>query len=221
MARYLIHSCQKRKWYVDEFLLPSMLKQGIERENILIYNDNAKLGNLRAFLSSAEIIDTRISGTWHLQDDVIISSNFKEVTETYDHGIVCGFCNTYSADLPIGIRPVRDMWYSFPCIRIPNGLLKSFVRWVNIPSTQNKYRVYIEANKFDDTLFRAYIISLYKDKLVHNLCPNIVDNVDYLIGGSIINYNRPVSDVNSIYFTEKPLKEELKNALSNTVYKRD
>lgn len=222
MAKYLIHCVDKRKWYVDEFLVPSMIKQGIEKENILIYNDTKKLGNLRAFLSSADMIGTTVSGTWHLQDDIIISSKFREVTETYDHGIVCGFCNQYSKDLPIGIRPISDMWYSFPCIRIPNSLLKSFVKWVNLPSTQNKYRTYIEAGKFDDTLFRAYVTTTYKDKIVRNICPNIVDNVDYLLGGSLINYMRDKEiNINSLYFNEKNLVEELKHSIENSVYKRN
>ena len=221
MAKYLIHAVQKRKWYVDDFLIPSMLKQGIERENIMVFTDDKRLGNLRAFLTSSKMIQTTASGTWHLQDDIIISSKFKEITETYDHGIVCGFCNQYSEDLPIGIRLVRDMWYSFPCIRIPNSLLKGFVNWMELKSTQNKYRAYIEAGKFDDTLFRAYVTTLYKDKLVYNIHPNIVDNIDYLIGGSLINYMRDKDiNVSSIYFEEKDLAEELKHSLEDSVYKQ-
>lgn len=216
VAKYLIHSCQKRKWYVDNYLIPSMLEQGIKRENILVYNDSARLGNLRAFLASADMVE-QTSGTWHLQDDIIIASSFKAITEEYDKGIVCGFCNKYSEDLQIGIRPVRDMWYSFPCIRIPNHILRAFVCWVKSASAQRKYRVYIEANKFDDTLFRAFMLENYSDKrVVHNLVPNIVDNVDYLLGGSIINQRNVDEDVNSLYFIDKHLIAELKTKLEHS-----
>jgi glutamate/tyrosine decarboxylase-like PLP-dependent enzyme len=50
------------KWYVDNYLIPSMLEQGIQREDILVYNDNAKLGNLRAFIASADMVE-QTSGT--------------------------------------------------------------------------------------------------------------------------------------------------------------
>jgi len=219
MSNYLIHSCQKRKWYVDEYLVPSMLKQGIKRENISVYNDEHKEGCLTSFLSSYASVASVPSGVWHLQDDVIISSNFKEVTETYDRGIVCGFCSYYSKDVPFGIRPMNDIWYSFPCIRIPNTIFKNFVAWVKSPYVQNKYRVYIEQNKFVDMLFRIFVMNNHSDMLVHNLCPNIVDNVDYLLGGSVINYIRDKEPV-SLYFSEQNLIEELKYSIDNSVYKQ-
>lgn len=220
MSTYLIHACPKRIDYVNDYLVPSMLNQGIERNNILIYNDTMKLGNLQAFLTSASLISDVTSGTWHLQDDIIISPNFRKVTESFNNGIVCGFCNKYSEDLQIGIRPIRDMWYSFPCIRIPNLILKQFVQWMGTRDVQIKYKAYIEAKKFDDTLFRAFMLERYKDMIVHNLCPNIVDNIDYLIGGSLINKARDV-DANSIYFEEQEMKSAFEIAYKNSVYKRN
>lgn len=213
MSTYLIHSCQKRKWYVDEYLVPSMLKQGIERENILIYNDVHKEGCLKSFIESSQMITSLRGGTWHLQDDVIISSNFKELTEAYDSGIVCGFCSYYSEDVPMGIRTVKDMWYSFPCIRMPNSVLRGFINWLKSPTINNKYRAYIEANKFVDSLFREYILQNHACKTVQNLYPNIVDNVDYLLGGSTINYQRDKEPV-SLYFLDTSLVEDLKMELS-------
>lgn len=214
MAKYLIHGCQQRKWYIDKFLVPSMLEQGIKREDILIFIDSEKLGNLRAFIASSEMLGNE-QGTWHLQDDVILASDFKAITEKYDKGIVCGFCNRFSEGLPTGVRLVRDMWYSFPCIRIPNNILKLFIEWLKKPSTQNKYRAYIEAGKFDDSLFRAYMLSEHPYKLVHNLYPNIVDNIDYLIGGTIANYQRDKDDnVNSLYYIEESRIEKLKKEIS-------
>lgn len=211
MSTYLIHSCEKRKWYVDEYLVPSLIEQGIEKENILIYNDDKKEGCLKSFIESSKMIDTVARGTWHLQDDIIISSNFKEITEEFDKGIVCGFCSYYSKDLPMGIRPVNKMWYSFPCIRIPNAVLKGFIKWLQSATIQTKYQAYLKDNKFVDLFFNKYVTEAYPEKMVHNLCPNIVDNVDYLIGGSTINHREDIPV--SLYFPNRELIYNLKREL--------
>lgn len=213
MAKYLIHSCNKRKWYVDQFLVPSMIKQGINQDDILVYNDNTKAGCLPSFIESAKMILDEPGGVWHLQDDVIISSWFKRITEEFDRGIVCGFCSYYSKDVQSGCRPINDLWYSFPCIRIPNSILKGFIEWLSSASVQNKYQAYIKERKFVDTLFRIYVLDEHHKEIVRNLNPNIVDNVDYLLGGSTINYARAEKPV-SLYFQESELIEKLKMELS-------
>ena len=84
---YLIHTCIQRKWYVNEFLVPSMRAQGIEADEIIIYSDENGDGQLRSLINSYELI--RGKDTWHLQDDIIISSQFKELAEKHNSGIVC------------------------------------------------------------------------------------------------------------------------------------
>ena len=32
--KYMIHTCEARLWYVEEYLIPSMLKQGIKEDDI-------------------------------------------------------------------------------------------------------------------------------------------------------------------------------------------
>lgn len=214
MAKYMIHACPKRMDYVERYLVPSMLEQGIKRSDIQIYNDTKKLGNLRACIDSFRLVAQKNGGTWHLQDDIIISSKFKEVTEAESKGIVCGFCNKYSKDMLAGYRPVNDMWYSFPCIRIPNKIASEFIDWFYSSAVQNKYRAYIEEGKYDDSLFRYFMLEKHSDMVVHNLCPNIVDNIDYFIGGSIVNYQRSnKEDADSIYFKEVELKWKLQKAI--------
>lgn len=219
MSTYLIHSCEKRYWYVRDYLVPSMIKQGIREEDIIVDNDDNKQGCLVSYIKSFDKIGTTLDGTWHLQDDVLISSDFKAVTEKYDSGVVCGFCSFYSNDVPAGIRPVQDMWYSFPCIRIPNVIFKGFIDWVTSKKIQKEYQVYIRDNKFVDFLFRKYVLSTYKDRIVRNLAPNIVENVDFLLGGSVINYIREDQPC-SLYFNEQNLVEELKCSIENSVYKQ-
>ena len=219
MSKYLIHSCEKRYWYVENYLIPSMLKQGIEMEDILVYNDDKKQGCLTSYIKSLDILDTVVGGTWHLQDDVLISSDFKEKTEQYDNGIVCGFCSYYSQYVPEGVQPVKDMWYSFPCIRIPNIVFRRFIKWVTSAKIQKEYQAYIKDNKYVDLLFRNHILSCYAGRTIRNLSPNIVENVDYLLGGSIINYIRD-EQPSSLYFKEKNLIEELEHSIENSVYKQ-
>ena len=53
--RYMIHSCNQREWYVDNFLIPSMIAQGISEDDIYKYNDTRKDGNLLAFVKSCKL----------------------------------------------------------------------------------------------------------------------------------------------------------------------
>ena len=69
MSKYMIHTCPKRKWYVDEFLVPSMIEQGIDSQDITVYNDENEDGHLMAFMNSWKQL--KEGGTWHLQDDII------------------------------------------------------------------------------------------------------------------------------------------------------
>ena len=81
--KYMIHSCNKRLWYVNRYLIPSMLDQGIKLENIILWNDFLSVGNQQAFYDSCRYIKNNepiTSGLWHLTDDVIISYNFARRT---------------------------------------------------------------------------------------------------------------------------------------------
>ena len=81
--KYIIHTCRARLWYVNQFLKPSLTKQGIRENDIIIWLDKNNLGNLRSFLNSLIILPNE-DYIWHLQDDIIICSDFKERTEKYD-----------------------------------------------------------------------------------------------------------------------------------------
>ena len=92
MSKYLIHTMPKRMWYVCGYLIPSMVSQGIDRDDIKIFNDVHHLGCLHACMRVfSELPDE--GQTWHLQDDVIISKDFKQVTETSFETIACGFAS--------------------------------------------------------------------------------------------------------------------------------
>lgn len=211
-TKYMIHATPKRMWYVEEYLVPSMINQGIGKDDIVIYNDDKGLGNLNAFIDSVKGLKHDI---WHLQDDIIISSDFKEQTTKHDTGIVCGFCSRYSSEKPCGIVIPDDMWYSFPCIRIPIKVSDAFVEWINKNVKEKKNEKvfnWIIANKYDDSLFMEFLEEEYPLMAILNLNPNIVNHIDYLIGGGIVNPNRR-EKADSIHWREPELVAMLEASL--------
>lgn len=218
MAKYMIHSCNARKWYVDKYLVPSMLAQGIRQSDILVWNDKNEIGNLescmQSFLHAKCYYGCSDDGIWHLQDDVIICKDFKERTEQYNEGIVCGFC-FYGDEYKhlIGEVVPKQMWYSFPCIRIPNNIAYECGRWFYKDVINNfQYQQWVRAKKYDDAVFKIYLID-YIGGTVLNLKPNLVDHIDYLIGYSVINRIRGNIETRSIYFEDSYLVDELQEKL--------
>lgn len=212
--KYMIHTCPSRKWYVDEFLVPSMLKQGIQNGDITVYNDVNGDGHLMAFMKSCKSLTG--DGTWHLQDDVIISQDFRRFTGMYDDGVVCGFVNSYSKYAgDIGYVPVDKMWYSMPCIRIPDELMRDFVNWFNQKEQHIRYKVHIFNRKHSDVIFWDFLKEVHPEMKVLNLAPNLVNHVDHLIGGSLINEGRDKGpeEIMSLYWEETALITELEEEL--------
>ena len=220
MAQYMIHACPKRMWYVNEFMIPQMLEQGIPESAITVYNDVNRDGNLEACLRSFASVPDGM-GTWHLQDDVLLSSKFKEQTELYNEGIVFGFSGYYDKDdkgnwfEPGWVKP-KLMWSSFQCVRIPNSIAHGFVMWFREYIQHNPiYRNMVSTGKCDDWFFKMYCRSELPDIKILNLAPNIVDHVDQLIGGSVINGAREFPEYRARYWEEEELFNELANKLQN------
>lgn len=216
MAKYLIHACDKRMWYVQNFLVPSMLEQGISEKDIDIYNDTMHKGNLWACIDSFDKLPDTY-GTWHLQDDVCISSDFKAKTEQHDKGIVTGICNSYSNKNLKGFVRFEHMWYSFPCIRIPNEVAHSFVKWFKeVAQFKVRYEQWVREGRYDDSFFLEYLIHEEQPQwlTVYNLVPNIVQHIDYLIGGSVIGTQR-VDEASSVFFEDSFLIKKLAKDIEN------
>ena len=218
MAKYMIHACKQRMWYVNDYLIPSMVKQGIgKNDDIFIYLDKNEEGNLVSCMSSfsyVKNIDTE--GIWHLQDDVIISSDFKQRTEELDDGLVCGFCCDYDANKKItGTTNMINMWYSFPCIRIPNRLAIECADWYyNGLSHPTEVKFFMRNGKNDDLIFRAFLERHYPSMSVTLVKPNLVNHIDYLIGGSTINAERRKGKiVVAEYWEEQQLIDDLAKRL--------
>lgn len=196
--KVLIHAVPKRLWYVDGFLVPSLIEQGITP---VIYCDNKGLGNLGAFLDSCRNI--RGDGTWHIQDDVIISSRFAELAEANDTGVCKGFCHEPWEDDPHNTGEVYmpDLWHSFQCVRIPDDMARDFVKWVEHGKHDSWVDLLIRRGQNDDYIFGQYLQTFHGAETARNIKPNMVDHVDWLIGGSTLSEWRG-------YFARSDLWEE-------------
>ena len=223
MAKYMIHTCLKRLWYVEKYLVPSMIEQGIDNHNIVLYVDANNDGCLKSHVKSfTEASNYNVLGMWHLQDDVVICEDFKSRTERLSTDFtVCGFASEYDSrkGWKDGDANGLTMWYSFPCIYIPTRIVKSYVDWFNTYVWRDhQYDRWVKANKYDDTIFRIYMENYYPKEYVLNLAPNLVDHIDYLIGGTIINEaaNRK-HPVRSLYWENENIVDELERKLKHDI----
>lgn len=215
MEKYLIHAVPKRMWYVERYLIPSMLKQGIYESSISVYNDINGEGNLKSCMKAFESCEGD-GGTWHLQDDVCICKDFKERTEKYNNGLVCGFSSElYDGKGNTGYVDRENMWFSFPCIRIPNEMARGCADWVfNYIIGNPVYKRFWVNGVNDDWMFKQYLKDYHKDCTALNITPNLVDHVDYLIGGSTGKKVRP-NPVRAQYWKDEDVIEELKRLLND------
>ena len=213
--KYLIHAYPSRMWYVNDFIVPSLLAQGIAKEDISIWNDEEHKGNLFAFIDSLKALQNEPGGTWHLQDDIVICRDFKKLTEENDEGIVCGYCCiNFQLGVKAGVVPAKEQWYSFPCIRIPNEMISGFLEWFANNHLRANYARYTREKKFDDFFFLEYCRLCCGEMTALNLKPNLVDHVDYLIGGTLVNKQRIMPVNRAAFFPDPDLVDELEEKLN-------
>lgn len=217
--KYMIHTHPKRSFYVDNYLIPSLEKQGIDSDDIYVVLDTDGVGNLKSFLYSLKMILTipvlnEEKGIWHLQDDVIISKDFKKKSEMYAKKdmIINGFVsNNYNKNALkyTGKQPVKYMWLSMPCIYIPNKYINEFLTWIdNVKNLEvNEYKRRYKSNRHDDFFMYMFMQEVHGKSSCYNLKPNLVDHIDFLIGNSI---NKPRKEqVRGYYYQDLDLVEDL------------
>ena len=216
MAKYIIHTCLEREWYVQEFLVPSMIEQSIPSDNIEVWLDSNKDGCLFSCMKCFDYCGKKGGGRWHLQDDVCISSDFREKTEKYDEGVVTGFMRYEWQTLSpkAGKVPAVYMWNSFQCIRIPDALAGECAEWFfKDAAYRDTYKESVELNKHDDSLWFDFLVEQHTDLWVYNLSPSIVEHVDWLIGGSVINQWRGKAARGDLWEDDEAI-EKLKDKLA-------
>ena len=188
--KILIHASPKRLWYVQEFLLPSLLAQGAR--DVEIWNDSQGRGNLLACMESFAA-RTGDGGTWHLQDDVLVCRDFVKRCEALDAGVVYGFtCGQFGDDSQqTGAVYAPDAWHSFQCVRIPDAWARECAAWYFSGAWQETSEPELYAlqdmSQGDDSFFREFLQARHGREIVTNAAPNLVEHVDWLIGGSLLS----------------------------------
>ncbi len=215
---YMIHTFPDRRWYVDGYLVPSMIKQGIHIANIKIWDDVERKGNLFSCMDSFAECGRHPGSTWHLQDDVLICKDFyKRTKDANEDSVICGFCGVEIGPDPKKVGKVQnfEMWWSFQCIHIPNKYAGECSKWFYEEAMyMNRHNIQerIEGGKSDDWFWKRFIREHHPYTEIINLAPNLVEHVDYLLGGSAINKKRTRLHT-SAWFEDKDLVDELKVAL--------
>lgn len=217
--KIMIHACPKRMWYVNEFLVPMLRDQGADE--IEIWNDTDRLGNLEACMKS---FATRQGdgGTWHIQDDVLPCRDFVQRCLDLDQGVVYGFtCGRFGDDVDqTGRVYAPDVWHSFQCVRIPDSYARECAEWFYFggwrESAMPGIPILINAKKGDDTFFREFLQIRHGRETFYNAKPNLVEHVDWIIGGSILSPYREFY-ATSCYWEDDDLVEKLKKDVEGRV----
>lgn len=190
--KILIHAVPERMWYVNEFLIPALQAQG--EEEIEIWNDTEHRGNLDACLDAFASREGD-GGTWHLQDDVLPRRDFVTRCRDLDDGIVFGFCCRNFGDRldAFGQVYAPDAWNSFQCVRIPDAYARECADWVRSMRWQKEspapeLPILWQLGKGDDTFFHEFLQCRYPSEIVENVKPNLVEHIDWIIGGSTIQW---------------------------------
>ena len=123
--------------------------------------------------------------------------------------------NEYCHNVPN--TDLLNLGWSFPCIKIPNKVARLCAEMYNIVNNDRTIEMWKEQHKGDDAIFRLYL-ERYNPKIPHiNLVPNIVDHIDYLLGGSMVNKQRQKPVVRALYFDDLDLVDELERELDGRI----
>ena len=139
--RVMIHACPKRMWYVEGYLVPKLVEQGIPKKSIVVWNDEAGKGNLVSCMEAFQWCGEHPvkDGTWHLQDDVIPAVDFAKKAESIKDDVACGFRPGHRGRLERrcmrernengGYVSVKTQGWTFQCFRISDRIAGECAKW--------------------------------------------------------------------------------------------
>lgn len=211
--KVIIHSCDKRLWYVRGYLAPALRAQGVEPS---IHNDDYHQGCLWSYIDSFRGLPADDGGAWHIEDDVYPCRDFVKTARAHDEGIVNGFhCAATDEYFAPGWVSVLKAGYSFPCFRLPNRYAVEFAEWfAQDAAHREQYREWVQDNKHIDSFMLDFLWEQHPEEKVFNLKPSIVEHVDEYIGGSMVNKWRD-GWLKAEFFDDPDIIEELKDELAH------
>ena len=184
----------------------------MEKDDIIVLNDVSGMGNLRSFLFMCNyVVKNDIGDSWYLQDDILLSSNFvKTCMEMRKDIVVNGFVYADPAGNDnykyVGLQKPNRYWFSFPCCYIPVKYIQEFLRWFDEILVAGKYKKMISRNMYDDLFFWKYMQEKHAEHHIYNASPNLVNHIDYMLGGSCLPYQK--CKIRHAYFWNEPEKIE-------------
>lgn len=208
--RYMIHAIPKRMWYVENFLLPELRRQGVKDEEVKLWVDEEGWGNLESFVRSMQWVMNNCMPSetiWHLQDDVWPHSRFVEMTSKINDVFAWGFAlPEWNQDhlYHTGFVPLTQSWTSFQANAFPNRMAAEFVVWFRDAKRTRRVARYANDGKHDDVIWRQFLDDVHPNDRVYNCNPNVVDHVDYLMGGTSINPSYPKDIKRNAYWWDEP-----------------
>lgn len=208
----MIHAAPERMPYVSEFLRPRLEAQGFQ--DVVVWEDYNGVGCRESYIQSFSTLP-ETGHTWHLQDDVLPDRRFYSwaTGEWAEYsGMICGFgCGHYTHKDRFGFaRNCEDMFYSFPCIRIPNKIAHEFVEWFNVhKETDINILEKLASGKYCDYFFKLFVGNNERGIGIYNFYPNIVEHVDEYITGSLVNKQRSYI-AKAMQFEDTKALEDLK-----------
>ena len=209
MDDVLIRGTSKRLWYIDKYLMPALLESGVPQEKIHLFVDDKRRGALGSYFALADVLPRIDSNcVWHLQDDVYPVSNFAKACEELESicpdGIIAGFWPRNQRHIPegqhghitgFGLKPNREwqLW-AFQCIRIPTVVALDSIKWIRDKGEQRAFpksdcgdlQSLYDNNIGDDTLFWAYLETVWPDEMHYDCEVSLVDHIGEFIGGSLL-----------------------------------
>lgn len=94
-------------------------------------------------------------------------------------------------------------------IRIPNRIAGECAEWFHTDARHRpEYRTWVASGIHDDGFWHDFFVEKHGGDFVWNLAPNLVEHVDWLLGGSTINEWRGYV-CRSAYWEDEELVEEL------------
>ena len=106
------------------------------------------------------------------------------------------------------VRILQHMFYSFPCIRIPNDLIHLFLEWFET-CNRNDVKRKIEQNRGIDFILRVYLEEHPTPCLNHNPC--MVEHIDDYLTGSLVSIRGETPK--AVCFEDNESLEEMKQWL--------